>query len=190
MTTTGDTIYSSSGSTPARLGIGTAGQVLQVNSGATAPEWATPVSGSTFSGASVYGTSNQTISNGTQTALTFNAENYDTNTYHDNSTNNTRLTVPSGKTGYYRLTAYCRWDVNTTGRRIIYLIKNGSVYAGQTEANPNQTGCEITNYVSQTLYLTAADYITMEMYQSSGGNATVSKDATVGTYFQIDYLGA
>jgi hypothetical protein len=41
MTTTGDTIYSSSGSTPARLGIGTAGQVLQVNSGATAPEWAT-----------------------------------------------------------------------------------------------------------------------------------------------------
>ena len=46
MTTTGDTIYSSSGSTPARLGIGTAGQVLQVNSGATAPEWATFSSGS------------------------------------------------------------------------------------------------------------------------------------------------
>jgi hypothetical protein len=45
MTTTGDVIYSSSGSTPARLGIGTAGQVLQVNSGATAPEWASPASG-------------------------------------------------------------------------------------------------------------------------------------------------
>jgi hypothetical protein len=42
MTTTGDVIYSSSGSTPARLGIGTAGQVLQVNSGATAPEWISP----------------------------------------------------------------------------------------------------------------------------------------------------
>ena len=45
MTTTGDVIYSSSGSTPARLGIGTAGQVLQVNSGATAPEWAAPAGG-------------------------------------------------------------------------------------------------------------------------------------------------
>jgi hypothetical protein len=45
MTTTGDTIYSSSGSTPARLGIGTAGQILQVNSGATAPEWVTPAGG-------------------------------------------------------------------------------------------------------------------------------------------------
>ena len=45
MTTTADMIYSSSGSTPARLGIGTVGQVLTVNSGATAPEWATAASG-------------------------------------------------------------------------------------------------------------------------------------------------
>jgi hypothetical protein len=43
MTTTGDTIYSSSGSTPARLGIGSAGQVLTVASGV--PSWATPSGG-------------------------------------------------------------------------------------------------------------------------------------------------
>ena len=40
MTTTGDIIYSSSGSTPARLGIGTTGQVVTVASGI--PSWATP----------------------------------------------------------------------------------------------------------------------------------------------------
>jgi len=40
MTTTGDTIYSSSGSTPARLGIGTTGQLLTVAGGV--PTWATP----------------------------------------------------------------------------------------------------------------------------------------------------
>jgi hypothetical protein len=39
MTTTGDTIYSSSGSTPARLGIGTTGQVLAVTAGL--PAWTT-----------------------------------------------------------------------------------------------------------------------------------------------------
>ena len=38
MTTTGDTIYSSSGSTPARLGIGSTGQVLTVSGGV--PTWA------------------------------------------------------------------------------------------------------------------------------------------------------
>jgi hypothetical protein len=40
MTTTGDTIYSSSGSTPARLGIGSTGQVLTVAGGV--PSWASP----------------------------------------------------------------------------------------------------------------------------------------------------
>ncbi len=43
MTTTGDTIYSSSGSTPARLGIGTTGQILTVSGGL--PVWATPAGG-------------------------------------------------------------------------------------------------------------------------------------------------
>jgi hypothetical protein len=58
MTTTGDMVYSSSGSTPARLGIGTTGQVITVAGGI--PSWATPASGGmtlletgTLSGASV-----------------------------------------------------------------------------------------------------------------------------------------
>jgi hypothetical protein len=40
LTTTGDIIYSSSGTTPARLGIGTSGQVLRVSAGGI-PEWFT-----------------------------------------------------------------------------------------------------------------------------------------------------
>jgi hypothetical protein len=59
-TTAGDIDYYTAATTKARIAIGTAGQVLQVNSGATAPEWATPSFGGmtlletlTFSGASV-----------------------------------------------------------------------------------------------------------------------------------------
>jgi hypothetical protein len=45
-TTLGDLAYrSSTANVKTRLGLGSAGQVLQVNSGATAPEWATPSSG-------------------------------------------------------------------------------------------------------------------------------------------------
>jgi len=44
-TTAGDIDYYTTSTAKARVGIGTAGQVLQVNSGATAPEWATPSSG-------------------------------------------------------------------------------------------------------------------------------------------------
>lgn len=46
MTTTGDIIYSSSGSTPARLGIGTTGQALLVSGGV--PTWGTPSASGTI----------------------------------------------------------------------------------------------------------------------------------------------
>ncbi len=39
VTTAGDLLYATAADTVTRLGIGTAGQVLKVNSGATAPEW-------------------------------------------------------------------------------------------------------------------------------------------------------
>lgn len=45
VTTAGDIIYRNA-TVPTRLGIGTAGQVLKVNSGATAPEWGTASAGS------------------------------------------------------------------------------------------------------------------------------------------------
>jgi hypothetical protein len=46
VTTAGDLVYGTGSSTVTRLGIGSAGQVLTVNAGATAPSWATPASGS------------------------------------------------------------------------------------------------------------------------------------------------
>ena len=67
MTTTGDMVYSSSGSTPARLGIGTTGQVLSVAGGI--PSWAAASSGAltkllatTFSGVSSYSAPTSTFS--------------------------------------------------------------------------------------------------------------------------------
>ena len=44
-TTAGDILYATAADTLTRLGIGTAGQVLKVNSGATAPEWAAASAG-------------------------------------------------------------------------------------------------------------------------------------------------
>ena len=45
-TTSGDLDYYTAATTKARIAKGTAGQVFTMNSGATAPEWATPSSGS------------------------------------------------------------------------------------------------------------------------------------------------
>jgi len=60
MTTTGDTIYSSSGSTPARLGIGSTGQVLTVSGGL--PVWAAPAGGGKVLQV-VYGSTTTSVTN-------------------------------------------------------------------------------------------------------------------------------
>ena len=64
-TTAGDIIFRN-GSAPTRLGIGTAGQVLTVNSGATAPEWATPTGSTWTTWSPTY--TGLTVGNGTITA--------------------------------------------------------------------------------------------------------------------------
>jgi hypothetical protein len=68
-TTAGDIDYYTTSTAKARVGIGTAGQVLQVNSGATAPEWATPA-GSAPASASATVATEETTTSGTYTDLT------------------------------------------------------------------------------------------------------------------------
>jgi hypothetical protein len=66
LTTTGDTYYASAAGTPARLGVGTTGQVLTVASGI--PSWATPVAGAyTLLSTTTLSGSNQVISSIDQT---------------------------------------------------------------------------------------------------------------------------
>jgi hypothetical protein len=67
VTTAGDTLYATAADTLARLAIGTAGQVLKVNSGATAPEWAAPAGGLVFANSTV--NTNQSTSSSTFTDL-------------------------------------------------------------------------------------------------------------------------
>ena len=69
ITTAGDTLYGTGSGTFSRLGIGTAGQVLKVNSGATAPEWGaaggaaglTKITSATFSAVSSVSFPNNTF---------------------------------------------------------------------------------------------------------------------------------
>jgi hypothetical protein len=68
-TTAGDIDYYTTSTAKARVGIGTAGQVLVVNSGATAPEWVTPASAAPSS-ASATVTTQQSTTSATYTDLT------------------------------------------------------------------------------------------------------------------------
>ena len=181
VTTAGDVIYATGSSAVTRLGIGSTGQVLTVASGV--PSWATPASSTpTFVGANVTG-ANATVANNTLQTLAFNGETYDTNGFHDNATNNSRITIPSGKAGYYLVTATGQWDVNATARRELYIAKNGTL-VGSAEVTASSSAYPSPTY-SMPYLLAVGDYLEVKVYQGSGGNLTF-----FGPLFTVSYLGA
>ena len=187
LTTTGDTYYASAAGTPARLGIGTTGQVLNVSGGV--PAWATPASGSTFVGCAVYKvTTSQSIANDTDTNVTFNAEEYDTNTFHDNSTNPERITIPSGKAGKYLLQTAILFATNSSGVRNAGFVLNGTTTLGSGLVVP------LSSFSTRVAHLyvcdlAVGDYITVSVNQNSGGSLNVSASQQY-TRFTATYLGA
>lgn len=135
MTTTGDTIYSSSGTTPARLGIGTAGQVLTVNSGANAPQWSTPANGGlTLITAQTIGTAVSSIAVTSVFSSTY--DNYKIMISGGTSSANNVLYLQLGSTvtGYYA--GYTRVNYGT-GAASLVSDNNGTNFTRIGASNTN-----------------------------------------------------
>lgn len=180
-TTTGDIIYASAANTPARLGIGSTGQVLTVSGGI--PAWGAAPAAS-FIGCAVYKSADQSISHNVSTAVTFDSEYFDTDAFHSTSSNTSRITIPSGKAGKYLIT----WVLGMQGSGGIIELrmnKNGSLWdyiCNQTNSsllNPRFSGALIMN-------LAVGDYLELFVYQSSGS----AINCNTSTQMQVAYLGA
>ena len=189
----GDILTGTANDVPAVLSVGTNGHTLVADSAeATGLKWQAPATAS-FVGCQLEKiTSLQSISNATATAITFNSEVFDTDGFHDNSTNNSRITIPSGKAGKYLLIAQVSFAANATGARIIKLYKNGTLLqlASVTSAAPSTdfTVLTGTNIVSASV----GDYFELFAEQSSGGNLNLNNSAGngVGCFFGASYQGA
>ena len=191
-TTNGDILYGTGSGALARLGIGSASQVLTVASGI--PSWATPASGSTGAGTGVYLQSTATISNNTDTFINWDTELWDTNAYHSTASNLDRFTIPAGAGGYYLLSCIVQFAGNTTGLRSISVAKNGATGASRlyTLDIPAYSSTQISLTFSVVVKGVPTDYFGVYVAQTSGGNLSVYGTAsnTSATTASFMYLGA
>jgi hypothetical protein len=183
----GDLVYGTAADTLGRLAIGTAGQVLTVNSGATAPEWKTPAAGS-FVGVRVKDiTTAQSIPNATDTEITWTGtENFDTDGFHNGSTNTARLTVPAGLAGYYRIYCNASYNPATGGRRAWGVKLNGTTQIVAAEMAPDSTAYP-TASMTTTFNLAEGDYVSLWAYHERGSALSAMGNATLA--FGMEKIG-
>lgn len=119
----------------------------------------------------------QNISHNTIAPIAFDSEVVDTDSMHDNSTNNSRLTITTG--GVYIFWAQVLWDSNTTGARHVFIRYDGAGYGifGYSLMLASAIPSGIQVVVSPPLGM-ASGYVEVCVYQDSGGTRTVDYGQT------------
>lgn len=148
--------------TPFLTAAGNAGDVLQSGGAIGSYNWKGII------GARVYKDANQTISNGSWTAVQFNQERFDTDTIHDNATNNTRLTATTA--GKYLIGFNGHFAADNVGYRgmRVYVNNTTNIARWQNDALAGSVICPVSLV---TLYdMSATDYVEFLGYQTSGGD--------------------
>jgi hypothetical protein len=164
---------------------GTSGYVLTAQGAGVDPAYAAPFSGYT-EGARVYHSVDQSIPDITATYLAFDSERYDTDTIHDTTTNNSRLTCQTA--GKYIIVFQATFAANATGKRHFWIRLNGT-----TNIAYNKQGLDSDNEIMVpvvTIYdLAVGDYVEAGVYQNSGGSLALLTQAQLSPEFMMQRVG-
>jgi hypothetical protein len=195
LTTKGD-LYTY-GTSDTRLGVGADGTTLVADSAETTGlKWAAP-GGASFVGCALKVSGAQTLTSGTETTVNFDQEDFDTDGFHDNVTNNARITIPAGKGGKYLIYAKITFDEQSgsLGARQLNIKKNTTnFFANALDGPAYPTGggaFDKTVQISQIMDLVATDFVTITIKQTTGNTtATNYGFSDRDNVFTATYLGA
>jgi len=137
-------------------------------------------------GARVYNSPAQSIPNATATVLAFNGEKYDTDTIHDNVTNNSRLTCKTA--GKYLIFLNAAFESNNVGYRWYEARVNGvTIIAFSIQNAVNGLGS--TFPVVTTYGLSVNDYVEALVKQNSGGALDIIPVVEYSPIFGMGRIG-
>ncbi len=133
---------------------------------------------------------NQALAVATFTAVIFDEspDLRDTDNFHSTVTNPSRVTIPAGLGGWYRLTGWIFYDTTAlTGSRILAFKVNGTLALYQmvlAQANPSY-GSSVNG--SWVVELQAGDYVELMAHSNSGTGVLVPVDSA-GFEVSLAYL--
>ena len=126
--------------------------------------------------ARAYNSAAISVPNNTLTDLTFNSEYWDTDTIHNTSSNTGRMTIVHG--GTYMIVGQVEWAAAAGGRRQILIVLNGATTIAVAENDNVPAGAVNLQQTVATVYqLVAGDYVTLRVFQNSGGALNVNAQA-------------
>jgi hypothetical protein len=117
--------------------------------------------------AKVKKSANQSIPNATSTVITWDQEQYDTDTMHDVTVNNSRITF--NRAGKYVIVAQGWWAANATGYRDISLRRNGSQFIASTRFPTVGSTTQTFQNCTMVFEMSVGDYCEVVVIQNSGG---------------------
>ena len=110
----------------------------------------------------------QSLAHNSYTALAFNAADaWDTDSFHSTTSNNTRVTIPSGLGGKYHLIASVTFAAGADSTRLVQVRLNGATVIGLLQATNGAAVGAFGASVPIMYQLAAGDYIEVICYQYS-----------------------
>ena len=150
----------------------------------------TGVGGAAFVGVRAFAGAATSLTNNAWTVIALNSESFDTDGFHDLVTNNSRLTVPSGKAGKYAIGAQGGVSGNTTGQRSVRILLNGATMISAPMSNALSTASFGWRMDATTIYdLAVGDYVEMGIFQNSGGAINSQNDGSATCVLWMYRLG-
>ncbi|MHB8511491.1 MAG: hypothetical protein ACYDCC_04870 [Actinomycetota bacterium] len=141
----------------------------------------------TAKGARAYITAALGVVDSTNTIPDLTTTQFDTDGFHSNVTNPSRMTVPTGLGGLYTITAQVDWASNSTGRRVLWILYNGAVLAEETKTAIN--GTDTLQQVTTITQLAQTDYVQIQLWQNSATTLNAT-NGNVKTYLALARHGA
>jgi len=145
-------------------------------------------SGGYTEGAKVYNNAAQALGTGTDATINFNTELWDTDSIHDNVTNNSRLTCKTA--GKYLIVASLAYVYDNIGLRVIQIRKNNITNIASYHI-PTITvlNWQTTLYLAVIADMSVNDYVELKGYQDCGHDLNTKVSAYQFPTFYMQRIG-